>query len=260
MTGDSDLDRKDVITTSTSTHDVEAQTHRLVPTLTGGTGIEKTMTTSPGAATNGVPHRGEQSLSTTSASEADAQAPVPARPPPPPFPTAFGVFCLASCGTVSSFLLMGWSDMTFNKGFALGTMYFYVGGVGMIIAGIFEMINGNALAFCVFGAYSAYWAANGAVFNGSWGIAAQAAGVEWAGRGPEYLSKGIGYFQLMYVLITAILWAGCLFTNVSIASIQAKVLRALTSRLTLAMTAPQIVFVSIFTFIWPTLVCLAIAG
>lgn len=170
---------------------------------------------------------------------------------------------------------------------ALLPVYTYIGGVGMLLckliyhfsshrsladssffptAAIFEIIVGNSFGFVVFATFSGYWFSLASLFTTGFGVAANTAAA--GAIGPILQSQGIGFWQVNCFASIPFTWL--LLTRQALAcrsrsssstpssSLLVSIEAApslflciwLTSHL-LAALRTNIVFVSIFTTLWP---------
>ncbi|GAA6005213.1 acetate uptake transporter family protein [Rhodotorula paludigena] len=122
-------------------------------------------------------------------------------------PTPLGIASFLLCLTPFSCYLMGWvGTSTAAAATLVGAMYF-MGGLGLTLAGIFEWVLGNTFTSVVFITFGAFWLSFGFLLEPSQGIASalDATSVEYNG--------GIAMYLIWWSVLVLIYLVASLRTN-----------------------------------------------
>ncbi len=132
-------------------------------------------------------------MAQVAAERTEAAAPAHANPAP------LGLAAFALTTFVSQAANAGWYS---GSAAVIGLALFY-GGLGQLLAGMWEFRNGNTFAGAAFTSYGGFWLAFG-----------------WAAQNNELTSaNGVGYFLLAWGIFTALWFLGTLRTNLALMAV-----------------------------------------
>ncbi|KAJ7481915.1 GPR1/FUN34/yaaH family-domain-containing protein [Mycena latifolia] len=125
-------------------------------------------------------------------------------------PTALAVISYLLSLTPTVFMLMGW-DGTAPSSFPsmIGAFYF-IGGLGMTIGGVFEWVLGNTFPFVVFTTFGGFWFSLGILFDPSKQIAAAFP----EGTNTPAFNDAVQFYFIFWVVLCALYFIASLRTNV----------------------------------------------
>ncbi|CAO1620597.1 unnamed protein product [Parajaminaea phylloscopi] len=86
-------------------------------------------------------------------------------------PTALGIICFIFNLLPTSTILMGWRGQTAMGQLGLQGVYYFVGGLGMVLAGTLEFIIGNTFPFVVFVTFGLFWLSLAVFLDPAHGVA-----------------------------------------------------------------------------------------
>ncbi|GAA6011520.1 hypothetical protein JCM10207_002647 [Rhodosporidiobolus poonsookiae] len=122
-------------------------------------------------------------------------------------PTPIGIASFLLCLTPFSCYLMGWMGTTTGAAATLvGAMYF-MGAVGLFLAGILEWILGNTFPSVVFVTFASFWASFGFLLQPEQNIATT------LGAGSTDYNGGIAAYLIWWSVLVLIYLIGSLRTN-----------------------------------------------
>jgi len=124
-------------------------------------------------------------------------------------PTPLGIASFLLCLTPFSADLMGWAGATTNSTVVPSGAYYFIGGIGLYIAGILEFILGNTFPSTVFMTFGGFWSALGFLLDPSKGIAASLGGATAA----DY-NNGVALYLIWWGVLVLIYLVASLRTNV----------------------------------------------
>ncbi|GAA5907718.1 hypothetical protein JCM6882_008955 [Rhodosporidiobolus microsporus] len=123
-------------------------------------------------------------------------------------PTGLGIASFLLCLTPFSVYLMGWMGTSTAAAATLtGAMYF-MGGLGLMVAGLLEWILGNTFPFIVFFSFGSFWLSFGYLLQPSQGIAASLA------ENTVDYNGGIAAYLIWWSVLVLVYLVGSIRTNV----------------------------------------------
>lgn len=124
-------------------------------------------------------------------------------------PTALGILSFVMCLTPFSCLLMGWHGATTTDAATQVGAYYFIGGIGLTLAGIFEWVLGNTFPFTVFCSFGGFWFSFAFLLQPQQGVASALDG----SLGKEY-NTGVAIYLVWWAILTLIYLIASLRTNV----------------------------------------------
>lgn len=124
-------------------------------------------------------------------------------------PTPLGVASFAIALSCFAADLMGFSGVSTSAAVSQVGAFYFVAGLGLTLAGIFEWIIGNTFPSVVFTTFGGFWLSAGFLFQPSQGIAAAI-----GGPGSLDYNKGIALYLASWGVLTFVYLITALRTNV----------------------------------------------
>ena len=135
-----------------------------------------------------------------------AAAPAVANPAP------LGLCAFALTTFVLSSINAGWFPNVVPN-IVVGLAFFY-GGLGQVLAGMWEFRTGNTFGGTAFTSYGGFWMAFGAILLPGFGIASAFSSTKGAN-----LDVAIGLFLLGWAIFTGLMFLGTLRTNIALMTV-----------------------------------------
>ncbi|GAA5888774.1 hypothetical protein JCM16303_005305 [Sporobolomyces ruberrimus] len=123
-------------------------------------------------------------------------------------PTPLGIASFLLCLTPFSCYLMGWAGTTTAAAPTLVGAMFFMGGVGLLLAGILEWILGNTFTVVVFVTFASFWFSFGFLLQPTQAIAST------LGAATTDYNGGIAMYLIWWAILNLIYTVASLRTNV----------------------------------------------
>ncbi|KAM0786194.1 hypothetical protein ACM66B_006999 [Microbotryomycetes sp. NB124-2] len=128
-------------------------------------------------------------------------------------PTPLGVASFLLCFTPFACNLMGWGNTTAGAAAVTIGAFYFIGGIGSILAGIMEWVLGNTFPATVFSTFGGFWLAFGFLLDPTKTIA------ETLGAASVDYNAGLAIYLVWWGLLILIYLVASLRTNVVFASV-----------------------------------------
>ncbi|KAK4049983.1 hypothetical protein OIV83_003807 [Microbotryomycetes sp. JL201] len=123
-------------------------------------------------------------------------------------PTPLGVASFLLCLTPFSCDLMGWGGTTTNAGAVTIGAFYFIGGLGLYLAGLLEWVLGNTFPATVFSTFGGFWLAFAFLLDPTKGIA------ETLGATSVDYNAGLALYLVWWAVLVLIYFIASLRTNV----------------------------------------------
>jgi len=125
-------------------------------------------------------------------------------------PTAFAIISYLLALTPTVCILMSWDGTAPTSLTSIIGDFYFIGGLGMTIGGVFEWVLGNTFPFVVFSTFGGFWLSLGVLFDPSKGIASAFPG----GTTSPAFNHGVQFYFTFWAILCGLYFIAAVRTNV----------------------------------------------
>ncbi|KAJ7369117.1 GPR1/FUN34/yaaH family-domain-containing protein [Mycena albidolilacea] len=125
-------------------------------------------------------------------------------------PTAFAIISYLLALTPTVCILMSWDGTAPTSLTSIIGDFYFIGGLGMTIGGVFEWALGNTFPFVVFSTFGGFWLSLGVLFDPSKGIASAFPD----GTDSPAFNHGVQFYFTFWAILCALYLIAAVRTNV----------------------------------------------
>ncbi|KAJ7127651.1 GPR1/FUN34/yaaH family-domain-containing protein, partial [Mycena epipterygia] len=131
-------------------------------------------------------------------------------------PTALAIISNLLALTPTVCMLMSWDGTAPSSLASIIGAFYFIGGLGMTIAGVLEWVLGNTFSFVVFSTFGGYWLSVGVIFDPSKQLAS--AFPDGGTSSPEF-NHGLQFYFTFWAVLCIVYFVAALRTNVVFVSV-----------------------------------------
>ncbi|KAJ7127659.1 GPR1/FUN34/yaaH family-domain-containing protein [Mycena epipterygia] len=131
-------------------------------------------------------------------------------------PTAFAIISYLLALTPTVCILMTWDGTAPSSLTSIIGDFYFIGGLGMTIGGVFEWVLGNTFPFVVFSTFGGFWFSLGVIFDPSKQLASAFPN---GGTGSPAFNHGLQFFFTFWAVLCILYFIAALRTNVVFVSV-----------------------------------------
>ncbi|KAF5353693.1 hypothetical protein D9758_008681 [Tetrapyrgos nigripes] len=124
-------------------------------------------------------------------------------------PMPLSILCRLLCFTPTVCYLMGWVGTNPTSAVTMAGLYYFIGGLGMVIGGMTEWVLGNTFPFVVFTVFGGFWLSFTVL---QYPMHNLASAFPEGADSPVY-NKGLMFYFIFWTMAIAVLFVGSLCTN-----------------------------------------------
>ncbi|KAJ7901368.1 GPR1/FUN34/yaaH family-domain-containing protein [Mycena leptocephala] len=125
-------------------------------------------------------------------------------------PTAFAIISYLLALTPTVCILMSWDGTAPTSLTSIIGDFYFIGGLGMTIGGVFEWVLGNTFPFVVFSTFGGFWFSLGVLFDPSKGIASAFTD----GTNSPAFNHGVQFYFTFWAILCFLYLIAALRTNI----------------------------------------------
>ncbi|KAJ7919423.1 GPR1/FUN34/yaaH family-domain-containing protein, partial [Mycena leptocephala] len=125
-------------------------------------------------------------------------------------PTAFAIISYLLALTPTVCILMSWDGTAPTSLTSIIGDFYFIGGLGMTIGGVFEWVLGNTFPFVVFSTFGGFWSVLGVLFDPSKGIASAFTD----GTNSPAFNHGVQFYFTFWAILCFLYLIAALRTNI----------------------------------------------